>query len=747
MLLICRVKWVVLPVILFLVLVTYSEGGECATGKRIYGEDRYETSVEISKSEWETSSTVLLARGDDFPDALTGTPLAYKKDAPVLLTRFEEIPGVVEEEIKRLEPEEVIILGEEMAVSLDVEYRLMEMGISVDRIGGMDRYETAARVAERIYEPEKAIIAGGSDFPDALVVSSYAAPKGIPVLLSRSDEIPEATRRAMEDTMEDIEEVIVVGGESAVGPEVVEQLPHESTRIAGEDRYETAAAIVRELELPMEKVFIATGRDFADALTGSALSSRKNASMLLVDQQGVPRPTLELIEESLVKRFFILGGKKAVSDEIAAELEIEVKESIRLGWQFTYLEDDKYIKDPPSETGYNIYAPTAYKIEGTGHNVSVGRDSNVMDKARENDYKTWVTVQAFGRSKVEEMFRNPGLQTRLIEELLEKAEADNVDGINIDFENLGTGSFIRDGFTAFMDELYQECRERDITLSVAVTRPGNTSWSACYDHGALSEVSDYVVLMAYDEHWGSSPVAGPVASLSWVEGSIKDVLDRGVPPEELVLGVPFYSRIWKTVQERQEMEEDTVKITAGAGVNVRPEPNTEKTEFFTAPEGYFLNYLDKVEGEVIEGNKYWYQVELEDREEVGYVTAKYSQYLEKGEVWEVHEVKDSFPVGLETGRQILDNYDENRATSYYTTNGETRHLENVEFYEDEGLTLVEYNRRGRERYTYKIWPENYDSLRQRHELKEKYDLAGIAAWSLDWQDSLDDVWLEMYGEK
>ncbi len=731
----------VLPVLVFLFCLSVFFSSEVQTmPQRISGEDRYSTSVEISRSQWDSSSTVILARGDDFPDALTGTPLAYKKDAPILLTRPGEIPEVVKEEIKRLDPETVIILGEEMAVSLDVEYELRSMGVFVDRIGGMDRYETAVRIAERVGIEEQAILASGTSFPDALAVSTYAAPRGIPVLLSSSDELPEA----IEITLSGVNNIIVVGGEAVISEEIVEQLSPGTTRIAGENRYETAASVVKELEVPTEEVFLATGLDFADALTGSALASKRNACLLLVNQEGIPEATRAVLEEKAVSNFYILGGTNAVSMEIAEEIESEYGDTIRLGWHFTYIDDDRYVQDPPSETGYNVYAPTAYVVEGEGANVSIDRDDHVMDRANESGYETWVTVQAFGKAKVEELFQNPQLQSELIEELLEKAREDNVDGINIDFENMGRDPAIRDGFTAFMEELYQETRRRNITLSVDVTRPGNTSWSACYDHGALAEASDYVVLMAYDEHWSGSPVAGPVASLSWVESSIEDVLDEGVPPEKLVLGVPFYSRTWETEQERIEVEEDSVLITAGAGVNVRPEPSTELTEYFTAPEGYTLPYLDTVQGQEINGNRDWYKVDLENQEEPGYVTAEYTEFLEKGEVWEVYEINDNWPVRLGRVREILENFDDEAQTSYYTTDDSVVEMHEVSITDDEGIKLVEYRLENEDDYTYKLWAEDYETLKQRRELKQEYNLAGIAAWSLDWQGQVDDAWLRMY---
>jgi putative cell wall-binding protein/uncharacterized coiled-coil protein SlyX len=118
--------------------------------KRLAGDDRYETAVKVSQAGWTTAGTVILARGDDFADAVAGVPLAHQLNAPILLTQTNSIVSATIAEITRLKAERVIILGGPGAISDNVRGELERIGLAVERIEGADRYETAARIAERL---------------------------------------------------------------------------------------------------------------------------------------------------------------------------------------------------------------------------------------------------------------------------------------------------------------------------------------------------------------------------------------------------------------------------------------------------------------------------------------------------------------------------------------------------------------------------------------------------------------------
>ncbi|MGA9286916.1 MAG: cell wall-binding repeat-containing protein [Anaerobacillus sp.] len=287
-----------------------------ADAERIQGENRYETSVKISQEGWKSADTVVIARGDSFPDALAGAPLAYKYDAPILLTQTGSLNPLVKEEIKRLGAEKVIILGGTSAVSNYVEFQLEGMKLDVDRVSGDNRYDTASNIAALLGgSPDKAIIANGRNFPDALAIAPYAARMGYPILLTEADDIPQETSNALIG----VNESIVVGGDLAVDTEL-DDLLGATSRYAGENRFGTAADIAKNLN-PSSRVYVSTGMNFADALSGSVLAAKRNAAMLLVKPTMLPKETSEAVDEIEAYDFQVLGGEDAVSNDVVDQLK------------------------------------------------------------------------------------------------------------------------------------------------------------------------------------------------------------------------------------------------------------------------------------------------------------------------------------------------------------------------------------------------------------------------------------------
>ncbi|WP_335870594.1 type I pullulanase [Bacillus sp. 2205SS5-2] len=284
--------------------------------ERLAGTDRYQTAIEVSKQGWSSAETIVIARGDDFPDALAGAPLAYKYDAPILLTNQKRLNEDVQAEIKRLGAKKVIILGGKSAVSKFVEYQLRGLGLKIDRISGKDRFETAVNIAARLGgDPEKIVVANAYHFADALSVASYAAQNGYPIVLSAKDVLPASTAKAISHS----EEVIVVGGKNAISEQIVKSFD-QATRYSGADRYETSAEIAKNLTPKTGHAIIATGENFADALAGSVLAAKEKAEILLVKKVEVPKVINEAIEMDSVSNFYIVGGENAVSEAVSSAL-------------------------------------------------------------------------------------------------------------------------------------------------------------------------------------------------------------------------------------------------------------------------------------------------------------------------------------------------------------------------------------------------------------------------------------------
>ncbi|MFQ3545403.1 cell wall-binding repeat-containing protein [Halobacillus rhizosphaerae] len=285
--------------------------------ERVKGTNRVETAIEISKKGWDKADTVVLARGDKFADALAGAPLAYKKNAPILLTGTDDLDSKVADEINRLGAKNVIILGGTGAISSYVQYQLDGMGVNVDRIYGNTRYKTAASIAARLGgNPDKAVVADGTDFPDALAAAPYAAKNGYPILLTKPNKLPNITSIALKG----FDNSVVVGGPNAVSDSVKEMLPN-AKRYNGSNRFETATTIATELEPHTGKAFIATGDGFADALAGSVLAAKQDASILLVKEDQLPAATEKAIKDLNIHNFHVLGGPGAVSEKVSGQLE------------------------------------------------------------------------------------------------------------------------------------------------------------------------------------------------------------------------------------------------------------------------------------------------------------------------------------------------------------------------------------------------------------------------------------------
>ncbi len=298
------------------------------TVTRLSGAGRYDTAVAVSLAGWPNGAdTVLLARGDDFPDSLAGVSLAYALDAPILLTPTNRLSRATRDEIERLNPERVIILGGASAISDSVETELREqMDLTVERLSGANRFETAAKIAERLTQErggstDMAFIALGHNFPDALAAASYGAVNGYPILLSLKDTLTLRTGEAI--TGLSINSAVISGGSSVISDEVKDELINMGLssveRISGRDRYATSVELAKEyLPTGTDHLYIATGTAFPDALSGAVLAAQWRSGVLLV--RGDLNKPNEVVQEFVMDRGItavtIFGGEAAVSTDI-----------------------------------------------------------------------------------------------------------------------------------------------------------------------------------------------------------------------------------------------------------------------------------------------------------------------------------------------------------------------------------------------------------------------------------------------
>lgn len=287
---------------------------------RLDGANRFVVASKIASSTWgESAETVILANYDAFADALAAAPLAYKYKGPILLTQKDFLTAQTKQDIQALNPKEVIIVGGTGSVSAEVSRSIKEINenISVRRIGGANRFEVAQKISTELGTPGTSIVADGMNFPDALAIAPYAARKGYPILLTQPKKLPTNTEAALKANK--TIKTIVVGGEASVGPGVYSKLPG-ADRIGGANRFEVAANVLKELKMPANRAFIATGLTFADALTGSVYAAKMNAPLLLTMPTSIPGPTMNIIDTKAISDFTVLGGTGSVSDQVMENL-------------------------------------------------------------------------------------------------------------------------------------------------------------------------------------------------------------------------------------------------------------------------------------------------------------------------------------------------------------------------------------------------------------------------------------------
>ena len=282
---------------------------------RLGGANRYETSVRVSQAGWTTSDNVVLARGDEFADALTAAPFAKQLNSPILLTATKSMDSSVIAELKRLKTKKVYIIGGTGAVSTAVENAVKAMGIAVERIGGSDRYATSLAVANRMTNKSQVFLATGTNYADALSISSYAATTGSPILLTAKNQTTAGVAKFIKDNNS---KVYVIGGTGVISEAAVEDIAG-AERIAGADRYATNLAVLNKFAsgFDFSNIYLATGANYPDAICGSALAGKESAPIVLVNSGNTANQksyVKSIIEK--VSKVKVLGGEGALTPAV-----------------------------------------------------------------------------------------------------------------------------------------------------------------------------------------------------------------------------------------------------------------------------------------------------------------------------------------------------------------------------------------------------------------------------------------------
>ena len=217
---------------------------------------------------------------------------------------------------------------------------------------------------------------------------------------------------------------------------------------------------------------------------------------------------------------------------------------INLTWDYTYAEhsEDK-INQIKDIKGLDVIIPTWFSIRNRNGDMIDRGNQNYIKKYKDLGIDVWAYLDnSFDPNITHEALSNENTRKKVINKTLELCKKYGMKGINIDFEHTKIDD--RDYITDFVREFRQAAGD-DFIITVDVTPQISADVTKePYDRKALAEIADYMVVMAYDQHWGSSDKAGSVAQYKWVEGSV-NVLFRNIPNKKMILGVPLYTRIWK----------------------------------------------------------------------------------------------------------------------------------------------------------------------------------------------------------
>ncbi|GAA3874359.1 hypothetical protein GCM10022381_16450 [Leifsonia kafniensis] len=290
-------------------------GKKWADTVRIAGADRHESAVKLSRSEFKPGvEAVIITSGRDFPDALSAVPVAVKLGGPILMTESGALPPVTLDEIQRLGPKNIYIVGGISAVSAQVEKKLRSFA-AVERVQGATRYETSLNVAKRFFPAAKdAFIATGRNFADAILIGPRAAQWGAPVLIvdGALSWVPAATMRYVEAVADSVG---IVGGSNAVSKAIELQLTLPDVwveRYAGEDRFATQSALMNGPSSAPEG-FVVTAYNFPDALAAGVIAGRRDASLFLSHQSCLDSWSAMLMAGGSATTYTVVGGVAALA--------------------------------------------------------------------------------------------------------------------------------------------------------------------------------------------------------------------------------------------------------------------------------------------------------------------------------------------------------------------------------------------------------------------------------------------------
>ncbi|MFE1626450.1 S-layer homology domain-containing protein [Brevibacillus reuszeri] len=298
-------------------------------------------------------------------------------------------------------------------------------------------------------------------------------------------------------------------------------------------REEAAAFLVRALE---QNASTTTNLNVKDAKMVSSWArnsvSKAMQNNWLVGYQGYFRPSAPLSRQETA---VIL---QRILDDLNAQTAAS-RPLVSLGWQYQSTTEEFIAQVKKSSV--NTLSPRWYFLQKDG-TVSDFSDVSLVNWAHDNGKQVWALFgNKFDSAATHAALSDAGKRKAIVQKLSGFIDKYQLDGINVDFEGFAPGD--RNNFTLFIQELATALHAKGAVLSVDIPPDSGTDWSEPYDFTELAKYADYLVLMAYEEHWVGGTKSGSVASLPWIKKIISDLLDE-MPAKKLIVGLPLYTRDW-----------------------------------------------------------------------------------------------------------------------------------------------------------------------------------------------------------
>lgn len=312
---------------------------------------------------------------------------------------------------------------------------------------------------------------------------------------------------------------------------------------------------------------------------------------------------------------------------------------INLTWEHVVSKNPDTDKIPELK-GLNVISPTWFEIGDDEGNIINKADRNYVKWAHDRGYQVWALISnGFKLDRTHAFLSSYETRQKIIRQMIEFAHLYDLDGYNIDFENV----YLKDKelLVQFVRELTPYLHEQGLVVSMDVTTKSTSeTWSMFYDRKALGQIVDYMMVMAYDQTPAGSKTSGSVSTIPWTENGIKGILED-VPAHKVVLGVPYYARLWAENKDK----EGNITVSQKAyfmdsAKNWLKERNI--TPVFDEKSGqYYAEYYDQKEAITY---KIWLEDETSMRARAELVNkynlagiASWRRGFESQEIWQVIE--------------------------------------------------------------------------------------------------------------